>query len=127
MAPSAIAAAFGGICPYVAEFVVYGEARPYAVALVALDPDAIKAWAAKQGLGDKSFAEIARDPQTRELVGGYIDQLNAQLNRWEQIKKFTIIDRELSIAAGDLTPSMKLRRKAVVTNFAEQLEDLYDK
>ncbi|MCB0930325.1 MAG: long-chain fatty acid--CoA ligase [Mycobacterium sp.] len=127
VAPSAIAAAFGGICPYVAEFVVYGEARPYAVALVALDPDAIKAWAAKQGLGDKSFAEIARDPQTRELVGGYIDQLNAQLNRWEQIKKFTIIDRELSIAAGDLTPSMKLRRKAVVTNFAEQLEDLYDK
>lgn len=127
VAPSAIAAAFGGICPFVSELVVYGEGRPYAVALVALDPDAINSWAAKQGLGDKSFAEIARHEKTRELMGGYVDQLNAGLNRWEQIKKFSIIDRELSIASGDLTPSMKLRRKVVVTNFANQLDALYSK
>ncbi len=125
VAPSAIAAAFGGICPVVSELVVYGEGRPYAVALVALDPDAIKAWAAKNGMGDKSFGEIARDERTRALIGGYIDQLNAGLNRWEQIKKFSIIDRELSIEAGDLTPSMKLRRKNVVTNFAKELDALY--
>ena len=95
--------------------------------LVGLDPEAIKAWAAKNGLGGTSFAEIARDPKTRELIGGYIDQLNAGLNNWEQIKKFSIIDRELSIDAGDLTPSMKLRRKNVVTNFADDLESLYAK
>ncbi|MFM8598884.1 MAG: AMP-dependent synthetase/ligase [Mycobacterium sp.] len=127
VAPSAIAAAFGGICPVVSELVVYGEGRPYAVALVGLDPDAIKAWAAKNGLGGKSFAEITRDPKTRELIGGYIDQLNAGLNNWEQIKKFSIIERELSIDAGDFTPSMKLRRKAVVTSFADELESLYAK
>lgn len=78
-------------------------------------------------MGGKSFTEIARDPKTRDLMGGYIEQLNAGLNRWEQIKKFSIIDRELSIAAGDLTPSMKLRRKAVVTSFADDLEAMYGK
>lgn len=125
VAPSAIAATFKGICPFASELVVYGESRPYCTALVALDPDVITQWAAKQGLADTSFAAIARDDKTRELIGGYIDQLNAHLNRWEQIKRFAIIDRELSIAAGDLTPSLKLRRKVVVDAFADRLEGLY--
>jgi len=51
--------------------------------------------------------------------------LNAQLNRWEQINRFAIIDRELSIEASDLTPSLKLRRKVVVENFADRLSALY--
>ena len=64
--------------------------------------------------GGQSFAEIARHEKTRELIAGYIDALNAQLNRWEQINRFAIVDRGLSIEAGDLTPSLKLRRKVVV-------------
>ncbi|BBZ12787.1 AMP-dependent synthetase/ligase [Mycobacterium branderi] len=126
VAPSAITARFKGVCPYVAELIIYGEGKPYCVALVALDDEEITHWAATHGLAGKSFSEIARDPQTRELIIGYIDELNEELNRWEQIKKFTIIDRELSIEAGDLTPSMKLRRKVVVEKFAEQLSALYE-
>jgi long-chain acyl-CoA synthetase len=125
VAPSAIAATFKGLCPYIGELLVYGEGRPYCVALVGLDSEAITEWAAKHGLAGKSFAEIARDDKTRDLIGGYIDQLNTHLNRWEQIKKFTIADRELSIEAGDLTPSMKLRRERVVDNFQDRLEALY--
>ena len=104
---------------------MYGEGRPYCVALVGLDAEAITEWAGKHGLGDKSFAEIARNEKTRELISGYIDTLNKDLNRWEQIKKFDIVDRELSIEAGDLTPSMKLRRKVVVQNFTDAIEGLY--
>ncbi|MGX7730262.1 AMP-dependent synthetase/ligase [Rhodococcus sp. 2H158] len=125
VAPSAIAATFKGLCPYASEIIVHGEGRPYCVALVGLDPEAIHEWAQKNGMGDKSFAEIARDEKTRELIAGYIDQLNEQLNRWEEVKKFTIIDRELSVEAGDLTPSMKLRRKIVIDNFSDRLTGLY--
>jgi long-chain acyl-CoA synthetase len=125
VAPSAIAARFKGLCPYTAEFLVYGEGRPYCVALVALDSEAITAWASKHGLGGKPFAEIARDERTRELIAHYVDRLNKELNRWEQIKNFAIIDRELSVEAGDLTPSIKLRRKVVIEKFADRLDALY--
>ena len=127
VAPSAIAARFKGICPYASEIIVYGESKPYCVALVSLDSEAITEWAAKNGLADKSFAEVARDEKTRELISGYIDTLNTHLNRWEQIKKFAIIDRELSIEAGDLTPSLKLKRKVVIENSADALSGLYGK
>ncbi|MGX7728652.1 AMP-dependent synthetase/ligase [Rhodococcus sp. 2H158] len=125
VAPSAISATFKGICPYASEIVVYGESRPYCVALVGLDAEAITEWADKNGMAGREFGEIARDERTRELIAGCIDRLNDRLNRWEQIKKFTVLDRELSIEAGDLTPSMKLRRKLVVDNFADRIEQLY--
>jgi long-chain acyl-CoA synthetase len=126
VAPSAVAATFNGVCPYASVLVVYGENRPYCVALVGLDSEAITEWAAKQGMGDKSFTEIADDDKTRDLISGYIDQLNDHLNRWEQIKKFMIIDRELSVDAGDFTPSLKLRRKIVLDRFNDRVGALYN-
>jgi long-chain acyl-CoA synthetase len=126
VAPSAIDAKFKGLCPFASELLVYGEAKPYCVALVSLDSEAITDWAGKHGLAGAPFATIASDESTQELIAGYIDALNLDLNRWEQIKKFTIIDRELSIEAGDLTPSMKLRRKIVIDKFTERLLALYE-
>ncbi|OBI93818.1 AMP-dependent synthetase [Mycobacterium alsense] len=126
VAPSAIDARFKGLCPYASEFLVYGEAKPYCVALVGLDKDAITGWAAKHGLADMSFAEITGDEKTRELIAGHIDLLNRDLNRWEQIKKFTIADRELTVEGGDLTPSMKLRRNVVIEKYADRLSRLYE-
>lgn len=125
VAPSAIDARFKGICPYVSELVVYGESRPYCVALVGLDAEAIAVWAAKNGMAHEPFTTVARNQKTHEMIAGYLKMLNSQLNRWEQIKKFTIADRALSIEAGDLTPSMKLRRKAVIKEFADVLSALY--
>ncbi|MET8429741.1 long-chain fatty acid--CoA ligase [Nocardia sp. NPDC004860] len=125
VAPSAIAATFKGMCPYAAEFIVYGETRPYCVALVGLDTQSIIEWAGKHGLADKPLAEIARDKKTHEVIEAYVAQLNTQLNRWEQIKKFDIIDHELSVETGDLTPSMKLRRKIVIENLADSIDALY--
>lgn len=125
VAPSAISAQFKGICPFASEIIVYGEGKPYCVALVSLDADGLKEWAAANDLGDKEFGDIARDPKLTEAVGGYVDQLNKHLNRWEQVKRFSIIDRELTVEAGDLTPSLKLKRKVVVDNFHEKIDDLY--
>ena len=125
VAPSAISANFKAVCPYASEIIVYGEGKPYCVALVSLEAEAIQEWAADNGLGGKSFSEIAHDEKTRDMVGGYVEQLNKHLNRWEQVKKFSIIDRELTVEAGDLTPSLKLKRKSVVDNFHDSIDELY--
>jgi long-chain acyl-CoA synthetase len=126
IAPAAIEAKFKGICPYLSQFVVHGAGHNYATALVTLDPDAITAWAAANDLAGKSYAEIVTSPEAQALVQGYIDELNAGLNRWETIKKFTILDHDLTVEDGDLTPSMKLRRKAVTEKYLSDLDGMYD-
>ncbi|MCW1959333.1 MAG: long-chain fatty acid--CoA ligase [Mycobacterium sp.] len=126
VAPSAISAQFKGICPFASEIIVYGESKPYCVALVSLDADGLKEWAASNGMGGKPFGEIARDPKTFAAVEGYVEELNKHLNRWEQVKRFSIIDRELTVESGDLTPSLKLKRKVVVDNFHDKIDDLYE-
>ena len=125
VAPSAISAQFKGICPFASEIIIYGEGKPYCVALVSLDADGLKDWAAGNGLEGKPFSEIARDQKTYAAVEGYVEQLNKHLNRWEQVKRFAIIDRELTVEAGDLTPSLKLKRKVVVDNFHDKIDELY--
>ncbi|MCB0933065.1 MAG: long-chain fatty acid--CoA ligase [Mycobacterium sp.] len=126
VAPSAISAQFKGICPFASEIIVYGESKPYCVALVSLDADGVRDWAAANGLGDKNFSVIARDPKTREAVEGYVEELNKHLNRWEQIKRFAIIDRELTVESGELTPSLKLKRKVVVDEYRDRIDGLYE-
>jgi long-chain acyl-CoA synthetase len=125
VAPSLIESTFKGLCPYVSQFVVYGAEHNFVTALVTLDADAIKDWADTRGItGD--YATIVRSDQTREMVQNYIDTLNVNLNRWEQIKKFVILDHDLTVEDGELTPSLKLRRKAVSEKYQEQLDRLYD-
>ncbi len=126
VAPSAIEAQFKGMCPYVSQFVVHGAERNFVSALVTLDPEAIQAWAAANGMGGASYAEIVGSPRATGLVQGYVDQLNAGLNRWETVKKFTILQRDLTIEEGELTPSLKLRRKIVAEKFKGEIDAHYD-
>ncbi|MGA7149298.1 MAG: long-chain fatty acid--CoA ligase, partial [Microbacterium sp.] len=98
--------------------------RNYCVALVTLDPDAIGDWAKERGIsGD--YSAIVADPKTREMVQEYVDQLNLELNRWETIKKFELLDHDLSVESGELTPSMKVKRNVVESNYAELIDQLY--
>ncbi|NYG05843.1 long-chain acyl-CoA synthetase [Phycicoccus badiiscoriae] len=123
--PSLIESTFKGLCPYVSQFMVYGADHNFVTALVTLDADAIKEWAAVHGVtGD--YRAIVTSPAVRDMVQVYIDNLNVTLNRWEQIKKFTILDHDLTIEDGDLTPSLKLRRKAVSEKYQATLDALYD-
>jgi long-chain acyl-CoA synthetase len=125
VAPSVIETAFKGICPYVSQFVVIGEGRSYASALITLDPEAVTTWAGTHGLGGREYAEIVGSDAARTMVQGYVDQLNGGLNRWETIKRFRLLDRDLSIDEGELTPSLKLRRKTVVERYGDQIDLLY--
>ncbi|MFO7192839.1 MAG: long-chain fatty acid--CoA ligase, partial [Thermocrispum agreste] len=83
-------------------------------------------WAEQHGMAGKSYAEIVTSDQAREMVQKYIDELNSRLNRWETIKKFVILPHDLTVEEGELTPSLKLKRKAVEQKYRDLLDDLYD-
>ncbi len=124
IAPPAIEAKFKAVCPYASQFMVFGNERNYCVALVTLDPDSLVEWAKEHNVsGD--YATIVGDPKTREMVQGYVDELNGQLNRWETIKKFEILDHDLSVESGELTPSMKVKRNVVEDNYAQVIDSMY--
>jgi long-chain acyl-CoA synthetase len=64
-------------------------------------------------------------PEAEAMVTGYLKELNGKLNRWETIKKFTILPRDLSIEDGEMTPSLKIKRRGVETNFAAEIDKMY--
>jgi long-chain acyl-CoA synthetase len=125
VAPSAIESIFQGVCPYASQLIVEGEGRSFVTALVTLDVEAIAGWAAENGMDARPYEELVASPEVRRLIQGYIDELNTKLNRWETIKKFIILDRDLSVDEGDLTPSMKLKRRVVADKFRKELDSLY--
>jgi long-chain acyl-CoA synthetase len=125
IAPSIIESTFKGLCPYASQLVVYGADRNFVSALVTLDPDAIAGWAEHHGMAGRSYSEIVGSDACREMVQGYIDELNAGLNRWETIKKFTILDHDLTVEEGELTPSLKLKRKVVAEKYGDLLDAHY--
>src|SRR6478609_7661184 len=103
VAPSAIEAMFKGICPYVSQFMVYGEGRHFVTALITLDYDAITEWGVAHGMAGKLYREMVTSPECRAMVQDHVDELNSRLNRWETIKNFIILPRDLSIEEGELT------------------------
>ncbi len=125
IAPSAIESKFKATCPYASQFMVFGNDRNFVVALITLDPDALSGWAEENGMAGKDYTEIVRSEAAHELVAGYVDQLNAKLNRWETIKKWEILDHDLTIESGELTPSMKVKRNVVETNNEERIAAFY--
>ena len=125
VAPSQIESTFKGLCPYVGQLLVHGENRQFVTALVTLDEEAIQPWAEANGLADAGYTEIVSSMQAREMVQSYVDELNAGLNRHEQIKRFHILGRDLTVEDGELTPSLKLRRKVVADKFKGDIEEMY--
>ncbi|MGP5931451.1 AMP-dependent synthetase/ligase [Corynebacterium glyciniphilum] len=125
VAPAQVEAKFKGLCPVASQLVVVGNDRPFVSALVTLDEDAVTAWAGRQGVSG-NYREIVRAPETREMVQGYIDELNSHLNRWEQVRKFTILHRDLGVDYQEITPSLKLRRKVIHDHFAQEIAAHYE-
>jgi long-chain acyl-CoA synthetase len=124
IAPGQIAAQFKVISPLASNLVVHANNRNFATALVSLDPEALQKFADEKGLtGD--FATLSQSAQVREVIQANIDTLNGQLNRWETVKKFTILPRDLSEEEGELTASLKVKRKVVEEHFADQIEAMY--
>jgi long-chain acyl-CoA synthetase len=125
IAPSAIESKFKAVCPYASQFLVFGDQRNYCVALITLDPDAMAGWAEANDMAGASYTDIVRSRQVQEMVAGYVDELNSRLNRWETIKKWEVLDHDLTIESGELTPSMKVKRNVVQDNHQARIAALY--
>ena len=110
---------------WISQAVIHGDRRPYIVALLTLDPDELPKLAEKAGV-DPDPAAMATDPRVREIVQRDVDAVNARLARVEQVKRFGILERDLSQADGELTPTLKVKRTAVNRRYGGRFDALYE-
>ena len=110
---------------WISEAVVYGDGRPYLVALITLDSDELPALAERAGVAP-DVATMAHDDRVRAEIQREVDRANEHFARIEQVKRFTILDHELSQAAGELTPTLKVKRSVVYDKYGSKLAALYE-
>jgi long-chain acyl-CoA synthetase len=110
---------------WVSQAVMHGDRRPYPVMLITLDEEEIVPWAREQGIEDVSIPALARDERVRGLIQAELDAANAKYARVEQVKKFFILDHDLSQETGELTPTLKVKRNVVYDMYAARFDELY--
>jgi long-chain acyl-CoA synthetase len=125
VAPTELESKWKALSPYVSQVLVHGDRRNYVTALVTLDPEAMKAWAAQNGLGGKDVAALAREAAVKALLQRDLDRLNATVPRFATVKRFTILPREFLESEGEVTPSQKLKRKAIEKRYQAELDLMY--
>jgi long-subunit acyl-CoA synthetase (AMP-forming) len=114
MSPTNIENAVKAACPLVAAVVVIGDAKPYNVALISLDADAVAAFTARNG------AEAIPG-----AIEAGVEQGNTRLSRVEQIKRYTVLEGSWDPGGDELTPTLKLRRRAILAKYTKEIEALY--
>lgn len=125
VAPAEVEGQFKAVCPFVSNILVHGADRNFCTALIALDGPTILNWAAENGLEGKEYAEVVAAPQTVELIDGYVQRLNEGLQRWQTIKRFRLLPRDLDVEHGELTPSLKLKRPVVEREYQGLIDEMY--
>ncbi|MFD7933928.1 AMP-dependent synthetase/ligase [Streptomyces sp. NPDC054950] len=125
IAPAEVEGQFKAVCPYVSNILVHGADRNFCTALIALDEPSLLDWAKDNGLAGKSYADVVASPVTVELIDGYVKQLNGGLQRWQTIKKFRLLPRDLDVEHGEITPSLKLKRPVVEREYKHLIDEMY--
>ena len=111
--------------PYVTDAVVIGDQRPYLVVIIMIDQENVEKYAQDHDVPFSNYASLTRAPEVQALIQGVIDEVNTKFARVEQIKKFFLLDTQLSAEDEELTPTMKLKRQLVQTKYAPQIEAMY--
>ncbi|WP_138998092.1 AMP-dependent synthetase/ligase [Rhodococcus zopfii] len=110
----------------VSQAVVIGDGRAYITALLTVDPDVFDNWKAENGKpATATIAQLRHDPSLRDAMQSIVDDANSTVSHAEAIKKFVILDRDLTEATGELTPTLKIKRNVVTERFAEDIEGMY--
>ena len=110
--------------PVIAQVLLLGEGRRFCAALIALSEEDLPVWARAEGI-DAGYADLVRDPRVVELVRRHVEHVNARLARHEAIRRWAILPGELKVEKGELTPSLKVRRRLVEQRYRDVLEGLY--
>ncbi len=112
--------------PLIDQALVHGDRRKYLTALLGLDPENLEAWAAEKGIGYTSYEAILDNPALLDVVQVIVDEVNRHFARYETIKRFALLPRLLDVEKGELTPTMKIRRRIIEERFKDLLDSLYD-
>ncbi|WP_382154453.1 AMP-dependent synthetase/ligase [Hydrogenophaga sp. ANAO-22] len=111
--------------PYVTDAVVIGDKRPYLTVIIMIDQENVEKYAQDNDVPFSNYASLTRAPEVQSLIQAEIDRVNKKFARVEQIKKFFLLDTQLSAEDEELTPTMKLKRKLVQQKYAEQIDAMY--
>ena len=111
-------------CRWISQAVMHGDQRPYPVVLITLDEEELPIYAQEHGL-PHDITSLSRDPAIHALIQSEVDRVNAKYAQVEQVKKFAILDHDLSQATGELTPTLKVKRNVVNERYADLLDSLY--
>ena len=125
IAPQHIEGLLKASCPYLSQVIIHGDKRNFVTALITLDEEAMMKWAKGKGI-TKSYAEVVQLPETKALLTPYFDQVNKGLAKYETVKQFSVLPLDLTVESGELTPSLKVKRKVVEKKYAAMLDKMYE-
>jgi len=111
--------------PYIHDAVVVGDRRPYLVALIVIDEDNVARWAQDRRIPFSTFADLSGNEQVRELIAREVERANRALSSPEQVKRFAILPKRLYQEDGEVTPTLKVKRKVIQEKYADLIESLY--
>lgn len=110
---------------FISQFVALGDRMPYLVALVTLNKEEIEKFAAAENIKEKDYSKLIQHPQVQKLVEGVIEEKNQELAKFETIKKFRVLEEDFSIDGGELTPTLKVKRKVVLERYGHLVDEMY--
>ncbi len=111
--------------PFISQVMVYGDRRPYPVALITVSPEELNKFAHEHGILVTDAAVLAKHPKIVERVGRTVEEKNTQLQSYAKIKKFAVLPVDFSLDGGELTPTLKVKRKVVANKYMSVLDELY--
>ncbi len=111
--------------PYITDAVVIGDKRPYLTVIVMIDQENVEKFAQDRDIPFSNYASLTRAPEVQQLIWGEIERVNRKFARVEQVKKFFLLETQLTAEDEELTPTMKLKRKFVEKKYADRIEALY--
>jgi len=111
--------------PYVTDAVVIGDKRPYLTVIIMIDQENVEKYAQDNDVPFSNYESLTRAQEVQDLIQAELDRVNAKFARVEQIKKFFLLETQLSAEDEELTPTMKLKRKLVQTKYAQRIDAMY--
>ncbi len=111
--------------PFISQVMIYGDRRPYPVALITVNPEELSKFAREQGILTSEAAAIVKHPKVVERVGRTVEEKNTQLQSYAKIKRFTVLATDFTLDGGELTPTLKVKRRVVSQKYKDTIEELY--
>jgi len=126
VAPQKVESTIVANVPLVQQAIAVGDGQKYIGALLVLEPDALRRWAERTGKAGLGYAEMTKLPGVRHWIDAQMTRANSKLERWETVKKYAILEHELTVESGEVTANMKVRRATVVRDHQEVVDSLFE-